>query len=217
MIPIREKKELTLFNRIPVMIQDRPSYDLQKVLQILQSRLPQALTKDLDYVVVADSEHLNSRDLDSVFLDGVIYMSPKIESTEEALFTVVHEIAHSVEELFPQIYEDQSIEAEFLGKRRKLEQILHSHDIDTAEHNFENSEYEENFDDFLYLGVGYPLLRGLASGLFMSPYAITSVREYFADAFEEYFLREPRSVKLISPSVYFKIEELLENLGEQFI
>ena len=217
MIPIREKKELILFNRVPVLIQNKPSYDLAKVLAVLQSKIPSSLVKDLDYIMIADSDHLNMRDLDSVFLDGVIYMSPDIESTEEAIFTVIHEVAHSVEEAFPQMYEDESIEAEFLGKRRKLEQILYSHDIDTTEQNFENSEYEEKFDDFLYLEIGYPLLRGLASGLFMSPYAITSVREYFADAFEEYFLREPRNVKLISPAVYFKIEELLETLGEQFI
>jgi len=217
MIPIREKKELILFNRIPVLIQDKPSYDLSEVLSILQSRIPPLLTKDLDYIMIVNSEHLESRELDSVFLDGVIYMSPSIESTEEAIFTIVHEVAHAVEESFPQIYEDQSIEAEFLGKRRKLEQILQSRNIETTEHNFENSEYEEKFDDFLYLGIGYPLLRGLSSGLFMSPYAVTSVREYFADAFEEYFLREPRNVKLISPSVYFKIDQLLERLGEQFI
>ena len=217
MIPIREKKELILFNRIPVLVQDKPSYDLNKVLGVLQKKIPQSLVRDLDYVMVTDSEHLDTRDLDSVYLDGVIYMSPNIEDTEEAILTVAHEIAHSAEESFPQIYEDESIESEFLGKRRKLEQILQSHDINTKEHDFENSEYEEKFDDFLYLEIGYPLLRGLTSGLFMSPYAVTSVREYFADAFEEYFLRDPRNVKLISPAVYFKIEELLESLGEQFL
>jgi hypothetical protein len=202
---------------VPVLVQDKPTYDLPKVLAILQKSIPSSLIRDLDYVVVSDSEHLKSRELDSVFLDGVIYISPNIESIEEAVFTVVHEVAHSVEEVFPQVYEDESIEAEFLGKRRKMEQILNSQDIATSDQNFENSEYEEKFDDFLYLGIGYPLLRGLSSGLFMSPYAITSVREYFADAFEEYFLRDPRNVKLISPAVYFKIEELLETLGERFI
>lgn len=217
MIPIREKKELMLFNRIPVIIQDKPNYDLKNILSSLKKTVPYSMVRDLDYVVVANSKHLEDRELDSVFMDGVIYISPAIENTEEALLTIVHEIAHSVEESFPQIYEDQTIEAEFIAKRIKLMQILNAHDIETAGHDFVSTEYEEKFDDFLYLQVGYPLLRSLTSGLFMSPYATTSVREYFADAFEEYFLRDPMGVKLISPAVYHKIEELLESLGERFI
>ena len=133
------------------------------------------------------------------------------------MLSVLHEIAHSIEEAFPQIYEDESIEAEFLGKRTKLYQILASHSVEMSGLDFLNAEYSEKFDDFLYLVVGYPLLRNLSSGLFLSPYAITSIREYFADAFEEYFMRDVKSVKAVSPAVYYKIEQLLENLGERYI
>jgi hypothetical protein len=217
MIPIREKKEIMLFNRIPVMIQDKPNYDVEEITASLQKTIPVSLVRELDYVIVGDSEYLNERDLDSVYLDGVIYMSPEIEDTEEALLTMVHEVAHSVEENFPQIYADETIETEFIGKRIKLMQILKSQDIETTGHDFVSTEYDEKFDDFLYLQVGYPRLRTLTSGLFMSPYATTSVREYFADAFEEYFLRDPMGVKLMAPAVYYKIEELLEALGERFI
>ena len=138
-----------------------------------------------------------------------------MEDTNEALLSMVHEIAHLIEEEHPDIYLDETIETEFIGKRNKLEQILIAHDTDTQGQDFQKTEYCEKFDDFLYLQVGYPVLRGLASGLFLSPYAATSVREYFADAFEEYFIRDSKYVKLISPSVYFKIEELVENLGEK--
>jgi hypothetical protein len=217
MIPIRERKEHMLFNRIPVMIQSKPTYDVGEVIKAVQQSIPQALVSDLDYIIISDSEHLKQRDLDSVYLDGVIYLSGDIDGNKEAILTVVHEIAHSTEELFPQIYEDESIEAEFLGKRTKLYQILASHNVEMAGLDFLNAEYSENFDDFLYLVVGYPLLRNLSSGLFLSPYAITSIREYFADAFEEYFMRDPKGVKLVSPAVYFKIEQLLENLGERYI
>jgi len=217
MIPIREKREFMLFNRIPVMVQDRPNYDLEKMTSSLKKKVPASLLSDLDYVIVANSKYLKDKELDSAFLDGVIYMSPDIEDTNEAILTIVHEIAHSVEENFPQVYEDQTIETEFIGKRVKLAQILKSQNIDIAGQDFVSAEYEEKFDDFLYLQIGYPLLRNLTSGLFMSPYAITSVREYFADAFEEYFLRDPMAVKLIAPAVYYKIEELLEALGEKFI
>jgi len=217
MIPIRERKEHLLFNKVPVMVQTKTSYDVGEVIKGVQSNIPQVLVSDLDYIIISDSEHLKQRDLDSVYLDGVIYLSGDIDGNKEAILTVVHEIAHSTEEVFPQIYEDESIEAEFLGKRTKLYQILASHNVDMSGLDFLNAEYSEKFDDFLYLVVGYPLLRNLSSGLFLSPYAATSIREYFADAFEEYFMRDPKGVKLISPAVYFKIEQLLETLGERYI
>jgi len=217
MIPLRERKEILLFNRIPVMIQAQTTYDVAEVMKTVQAQIPQALVRDLDYIIISDSEHLKDRDLDSVYLNGVIYLSGQIEGTKEAALTVIHEVAHSIEEAFPQIYEDESIEAEFLGKRTKLYQILASHSVEMSGLDFLDAEYSEKFDDFLYLVVGYPLLRNLSSGLFLSPYAITSIREYFADAFEEYFMRDSKSVKVVSPAVYYKIEQLLENLGERYI
>ena len=216
MIPIREQRELLLYNRIPVLIQDKPSFDAQTVLQAVQSKVPQPLTRELDYIMISNSDYLKDREVDSVYLDGIIYMSSQIEDNETALLSTVHEIAHSLEEAYPQIYEDETIEAEFLGKRRKLYEILSAHGFDLSGLDFFDAEYSEKFDDFLYLDVGYPLLRNLMSGLFLSPYAATSVREYFADAFEEYFVREQKNVKSISPAVYFKLEELLEKLGEDF-
>ena len=217
MIPERTKKELMLFNRIPVMIQDKPNYNIEEVLKKIQKTMPSQLVSGLDYVLISKSNYMEDREVEAVYQDGIIYMTPEMEDTEDALLSLVHEIAHLVEEVHPDIYLDETIETEFMGKRRKLEQLLLAHDIDTSDQDFEKTEYCEKFDDFLYLQIGYPVLRGLASGLFLSPYAATSVREYFADAFEEYFIREPKYVKLISPSVYFKIEELVENLGEKII
>jgi len=217
MIVNREQKELLLYNRIPVIIQDKASFNVQAVLKAVQKKLPQPLTQDLDYILISNSDYLRDREVDSVYQDGIIYMSSNIEDDETALLSVVHEVAHSIEELLPQIYEDETIETEFLGKRKKLYEILSSHGYDLSGLDFFNAEYSEKFDDFLYLDIGYPLLRNFASGLFLSPYAATSVREYFAIAFEEYFMREAKHVKLFSPAVYFKIEELLDNLGEKFV
>jgi hypothetical protein len=216
MIPVREQREFLLYNRIPVLIQDTPLFDAQTVLRVVQSKVPQPLTKELDYIMISNSDYLKNREVDSVYQDGIIYMSSQIEDNETALLSTVHEIAHSLEEAYPQIYEDETIETEFLGKRKKLYEILSAHGFDLSGLDFFNAEYSEKFDDFLYLDVGYPLLRNLMSGLFLSPYAATSVREYFADAFEEYFVREQKNVKLVSPAIYFKLEELLKKLGEDF-
>jgi len=48
-------------------------------------------------------------------------------------------------------------------------------------------------------------------GLFVSPYAITSLREYFSTGFEEYFLKDRNYLKNMSPAIYNKIEGLLED------
>lgn len=217
MIPVREKKEIMFYNRIPVILQDKPNYDIAAVLATIQKVLPYQLVTDLDYILVSKSNYMDDREVESIYKDGIIYLTPEMEDNEDALLSIIHEIAHLVEETHPDIYQDETIETEFLGKRRRLEQILLHRGVSTREHDFEKTEYCENFDDFLYLQIGYPALRTLASGLFLSPYAATSVREYFADAFEEYFVRDSKHVKLISPSVYYKIEELLENLGERFL
>tara|TARA_Y100000310_G_C20328689_1_gene644206 strand:- start:37 stop:687 length:651 start_codon:yes stop_codon:yes gene_type:complete len=216
MIPLREQREMLLYNRIPVLIRNRPSFDAQAVLKAVQAKIPQPLTSELDYIMISDSPYLKERDVDSVYQDGIIYMSSQIEDEETALLSTIHEIAHSIEEAHPQIYEDETIETEFLGKRKKLYEILDAHGFDLSALDFFDAEYSEKFDDFLYLDVGYALLRNLMSGLFLSPYAATSVREYFADAFEEYFIRDSKNVKRTSPAIYFKIEELLERLGENF-
>ena len=92
-------------------------------------------------------------------------MSANIDDNETALLSTIHEIAHSLEEAYPQIYEDETIETEFLGKRKKMYEILSAHGFDLSGLDFFNAEYSEKFDDFLYLVVGYPLLRNLSSGL----------------------------------------------------
>jgi Mlc titration factor MtfA (ptsG expression regulator) len=48
-------------------------------------------------------------------------------------------------------------------------------------------------------------------GLFVSPYGATSLQEYFANGFEKYFLENPRAVRDISPVLYRKIEEIIND------
>ena len=72
------------------------------------------------------------------------------------------------------------------------------------------TDYSYEFDMFLFEEVGYPTLTTLTMGLFLTPYGTTSLREYFAESFEYYFLREPEYVQTISPMSYGKIQELLE-------
>ena len=74
-----------------------------------------------------------------------------------------------------------------------------------------NLEYNQAFDEFLYKDVGYPVLSMLTYNIFHSPYAATSLNEYFADGFEAFYMNDEISrLKNESPKLYNKIVGLLE-------
>jgi len=50
--------------------------------------------------------------------------------------------------------------------------------------------------------------------LFYSPYAITSLREYWANGFENYLLGDKQMLRDLSPILYNKIETIIDNSEE---
>ena len=75
--------------------------------------------------------------------------------------------------------------------------------------DFENPEFDKDFDEYLHKEVGYPVLINLTLGLYNSPYAATSLKEYWASGFEEYILGDRGIIKSISPILFEKIEEIV--------
>ena len=71
---------------------------------------------------------------------------------------------------------------------------------------FANPDYDINFDIFLHNEVGYEKIRNLDQGMFLNSYSITSLSEYFATSFEEYYLRNRRIVKKVAPATFAKID-----------
>ena len=178
--------------------------------------VPSHFIEYVDTIIVGQFEFLDERELDALYSDGSIYISNQGKESElDIVDDIIHEIAHAVEEnnLF-EIYSDNLLEKEFVGKRRRLFFLLKENGFEKEVefYDFEKVEYEEPFDIFLYQEVSYPLLQNLTSGLFCSPYGATSLREYFANCFEHYFLGKDQSmVKVISPEVYRKIRKLENN------
>ena len=71
---------------------------------------------------------------------------------------------------------------------------------------FQNVEFDREFDEFLHETVGYETLNNAIKGLFISPYAATSLREYFATAFTDFYIDSNHNyLKSVSPAVYKKI------------
>ena len=93
-----------------------------------------------------------------------------------------------------------------MRKRKYLYDILWHQGHKAPLKFFHNPEYDEEFDMFLYKKVGYDKLAQLLKGLFITPYAATSLREYYATGFTEFYLDSNHNFfKKVSPELYKKL------------
>ena len=149
-------------------------------------------------------------------MDGAIYVTNDQESDSDLIDDLVHEFSHAVEENHGYfIYDDGTIEREFLGKRNRLKKILVHEGYEIGQLDFINSEYNHELDTFLFKQVGYEKIMSLVPGLFLAPYSITSIREYFARAFEEFYLGDRVYLKKICPYINIKLFSLHEKGSEE--
>ncbi len=146
-----------------------------------------------------------------MFFKGMMYIDNEQDNDKDLIDDIIHEVAHNLEIIAnDEIYANNEIIKEFLAKRRKLFNILIANGFNPPE-NFEMElKWDEEIDKFLYKEVTYDIIRKIASGLFVTPYGATSLREYFANGFESYYLGKINRVKKIAPAVYDTIEKLEE-------
>jgi len=185
------------------------------VVKEIERLIPEHLMDNVDIFYVGHFKEFikNNREFNAMYDDGAIYISPDQDNEEDLLDDIVHEIAHSLEEEYNNfIYEDGKLKSEFLGKRRALYHYVDKPTLNMLYYN--NSEYDAKFDDHMYHDIGYDKLRMLSAELFYSPYAITSLREYWANGFENYLLGDKTFLKELSPVLYKKIEQIMEENGE---
>ncbi len=206
--------EQTVFGNVSVIQQEQlpENININNILKKLQICIPDHFVQNLDGIYIGTYDFLLKRDLNALYKDGAIYVLPEQDDEADVFDDIVHEIAHCVEETYgSDIYEDGSIEEEFARKRQRLFDILRAYGYNEAsETDFSNLDFSPKFDEYLYLMVGYPTLMQLTPNLFVSPYGATSLREYFANCFEEYFARRRYdNVRKVSPAVFDKIEILL--------
>lgn len=201
-----------LFNRIVVYQQNPLSQGIEvdDAIQMIEERVPRFFCDDIDSIFIGQFDFLKAAERDALYESGAVYISNEQDDLRDFVSDIVHEIAHAVEETYPlEVYGDKTLEEEFVGKRRNMSYILNAHGYDDMEpSDYLETEYSADFDSYMYKIVGYDILHTLLQGLFVSPYGATSLREYFANAFEEFFVGDPHYVKTISPAVYKKLVEL---------
>lgn len=210
----KKLKNRRLFNRIYIWEKDPvfDEVDIDAGLAKIVSKIPKNYFNNIDSIFIGQFPQLIDRNLNALYQDSAIYVSNSIMDTDELVKNIVHELAHSVEDQYRDLIDDyELVQDEFFLKRRQLKKVLNLNGYDVDGQNFENLEYDEKFDSYLYQDIGYPILHTLTTNLFVSPYAATSYNEYFANGFEHYYLNDFVSVKDISPKLFLllsKIESL---------
>ena len=208
----KQNGQYTLFGNTYIYVRDPlpENVDIEEVVQFLYSKMPQHLFSEVDAVYVGNFEELQDRQIQAMYRDGAIYCTNLQSNEEDMIDDLVHEIAHSLEQPYGmELYSDGMMELEFIGKRRRLKDLLEANGFEVEHINFSNPEYDEQFDMYLYQEIGYPILESITFGLFTNPYAATSLREYYASGFEQFILSDRELLKTISPVLFTKIQEIV--------
>jgi len=211
---IENRTHLHFFgDKLQVFIKDpiTEGFDVESVFAKLESLVPFRLFYNVDMIIVGEHEEFVKHNTNALYQDGAIHVSNDQDNPADMLDDIIHELAHSIEEYAKEeIYGDSYLEKEFLGKRKRLLDILDLEGYNVYKNDFLNLDYSKAFDEFLYEEIGYPTLISLTMGLFVSPYAATSLREYFANGFENYFLGDREYLRKLSPYLFSKVQNIIE-------
>jgi hypothetical protein len=209
----KKMKDHYKLHDIDIFIKDPLPEDISAdfVLKYISKRIPYYLLKGVDMIYIGQFKQLKDREVNALFEHGAIYITNEQDNDKDMIDDIVHEIAHSIEHLYGDpIYDDGSVAREFLGKRRRLYSDLKNYNYSPPEDIQVKLEFSAEIDNYFYKEVGYEAMWNFVNGLFSSPYAATSLREYFARGFEEYVMENKRELKAICPVLFSKIEQLYE-------
>lgn len=208
------QKKMFRTNGIDLEIKDEIPYniDVEEVLNKVAAIIPINMLSSIKNIKVGNFLVLQDRDLDALYKNNTIYLTNFQDSNEDMLDDIIHEVAHAVEEKYHSlIYSDNKIKKEFLSKRVQLKRKLEAEGFFIDNKKYKTVKYDREFDMFLYEKVGYNTLESLTVGIFYSPYAATSLREYFANGFENIFLEEEsyQILRKMCPKLFEKLMLLL--------
>jgi len=207
----RKMKDMYSVSGIDVYIKDLlpDGIDPDFVFKYISARIPFHLTTGVDIIYIGQFPEMKKREINAYYEDGAIYVTNYHDDEMDMIDDIIHELAHAVERNNDEIiYGSGALQREFIAKRKNLKTNLG--DMFDVPRDFTiNFEYDKEIDDFLFRTVGYDILNQMVVNIFISGYAATSVSEYFARAFEEYFIGDRRALKQLSPVLYSIIDKLV--------
>lgn len=210
--------EASLFGTVGVYsLQPLPDgISLTSVVDVIESRVPKHFFENIDAVYIGKFKEFEENDTNAFYSDGALFITNEQTNQEDIIDDIIHEVAHAVERNYGNFIYDSSLTREFLSRREKLYYRLvtanenYGLELDLNKEDFSRLEYNHEFDQLLYQSVGYDLLHQISCDLFVSPYGATSLQEYWANGFENYYVESPRDVEKVSPVLYNKISSLAE-------
>lgn len=196
------------FDSLQVFVKDPlpENVDIRKVFKDVMQILPSHFVNLVDAVYVGNFDFFEEREINSLYMDGAIYVTNLQNDNEDMRDDIIHEFGHAVEDSYNDIiYDDEEVKEEYFGKLKRLKKLLEHEGYNVEGEDFYNLEYNEGFDDFLFREVGYEKIQNFSNGLFLEPYSITSIREYWSTAFEEFFLGDRTYLSKICPYISKKL------------
>ena len=207
----RNYKDMYSVSGVDVYIKDRlpEEIDPDFVFKYINARIPFHLTTGIDIIYIGLFPEMKEREINAFYENGAIYVTNHQSEEMDMIDDIIHELAHAVERNNDElVYGAGEIQNEFTAKRKNLATRL-TNMFSLPKDFVINIEYDQEIDDFLFKTVGYDVLNQLVVNIFVSGYAATSVSEYFARGFEEYFIGDRNKLKSMSPALYNKIDELV--------
>ena len=198
-------------HEIDIFIKDPlpPGIDPNVVFSYISQKIPSLFFRGIDIIYIGQFDMFKEREINAVFQDGAIYVSNNQDSNQDLIDDIIHEIAHAVEEQYRDlIYKDQLLKNEFIAKRKRLYWILQSNDYKPYAKIQNTYHYDKEIDIYFFKDIGYESMWYIISGLFPTPYSTTSLREYFAVGFEEFYMGDTNTLQKECPILFSKLIEL---------
>lgn len=214
---LREQKEFLLYGTINVYVNTPlpENINIRSVISKIENTIPVELMQGVEAIIIGHFEEFDKREVNAAYDSGTIYVTNEQSDISDIFDDIVHETAHSVESWAGQeIYADGTLVNEFKNKREKYFNLLKQlgyEDLDRQQ--FLDVEYSQDFDNLLYKDIGYEKLNTLSVGILPSSYALTSIKEYWASGFEEYFMGSKRELRDLCPVLSTKIENVMLDTG----
>ena len=181
--------------------------DVERVIAKVEGLVPTELLSEVEMIIIGWFDEFEDRNINAFYKDGILHITNEQDNEADMIDDIVHEIAHSIEGPYGyEIYGDQNIKEEFLEKRQILHDKLRALGFKAPNQWFLNTEFDEEFDNFLFQKIGKDKLRMICMGLFINAYAAVSLREYFATGFADFYMHPDHNFfKKVSPTLYKKL------------
>ena len=191
---------------VECLIDGIPIHD---VVQKIENSIPDYFFNGVEKVFVGDFE--DDKQNRSFYKDNCFYITYK--NKEDLERDICHELCHFLFEKY-NFFEDALVHDEFMGKRRRLFDLLLCSGYNPSKDLFASSDYNQELDNYLHNEVGYKKLTPFIIGLFPDPYSVTSLQEYVSTCFEFFFVKDREYIKKICPLTYKILSYLIGKNGK---